>query len=267
MLSSLLNVIVSEDISVLPIELTDAIIDELWSHKPTLSACSVVCRAWCARSRLHLFQEVSLWSNKPFRTGNFNDLIRSPWCTILPNVHLLSVHFHPHHGDVELWRNLIFLLQALPRVKSLSLIRPPFSRLDPDGPIIANLFAAFSKLKSEMRLVAATVRNIRQLTDLVAACQNIHTLRVEQATICQDKGCRYDPLPPPPRSLQHLYLSPSYTSFIINWLAPVASENSMQLATLGAKSRVAPVGISLCNDHTILWHQLRRRTTVRDSLP
>lgn len=251
-------------ISVLPTELTDAIVDEFCFDKQTLNACSLVCRAFCARSRHHLFTEVSFCSEKPVRTEQFLDLVYSPWCTILPSIRRLSAHFRPRHDDLELWKNLISVLCILPRVDSLSLMRPLFSRLD--GPILANLFAAFSKLKSEMRLVAATVRNVLQFTELVAACHNIHSLRVEQATICQDRACRLNPLLPPPRRLQHLYFSPSYTNFIINWLSPVVTKSLMKLAILDAKSHRAPVGITLCNDHTIIWHQLRRRTMVCDGM-
>lgn len=43
-----------------PPELSDAVIDFLHDDKKTLRECALVCKAWVATSRLHLFQEITL---------------------------------------------------------------------------------------------------------------------------------------------------------------------------------------------------------------
>lgn len=42
----------------LPAELTDMVIDNLWDHKQSLAATSLVARAWLPRSRVHKFSQV-----------------------------------------------------------------------------------------------------------------------------------------------------------------------------------------------------------------
>ena len=42
----------------IPLELAEAVIDHLSDSHPDLRACSLVCRHWLPRSRVHLFREI-----------------------------------------------------------------------------------------------------------------------------------------------------------------------------------------------------------------
>ncbi|KAH9842557.1 uncharacterized protein C8Q71DRAFT_208310 [Rhodofomes roseus] len=59
-----LSFALSMDSSILPPELTDYIIDFAWDDPPTLRSCTLTCRAWRPRSKLHLraFDMISLKS-------------------------------------------------------------------------------------------------------------------------------------------------------------------------------------------------------------
>ena len=75
----------------LPVELTDGIIDYLVDDRLSLRATSLVCRAWCPRSRRHLFHTVHVKAvRKSFRSFlaflNHND--ERPGCSP-PIAHLI----------------------------------------------------------------------------------------------------------------------------------------------------------------------------------
>ncbi|KAK0475794.1 hypothetical protein IW261DRAFT_1492996 [Armillaria novae-zelandiae] len=63
----------------LPVELCNLIIDHLHDSKPSLLACSLVCRAWVSECRLHLFCKVILNSGT---AEPFFQLLESPHATI-----------------------------------------------------------------------------------------------------------------------------------------------------------------------------------------
>jgi hypothetical protein len=48
----------------LPQELMEYVIDFLYNDKPTLRACSLVCRAWVAEARVHLFRSIHIQTMK-----------------------------------------------------------------------------------------------------------------------------------------------------------------------------------------------------------
>ncbi|KAF8869067.1 hypothetical protein BD779DRAFT_797413 [Infundibulicybe gibba] len=74
---------------VFPVELTDLIIDHLNDDKESLQACSLVCSSWLPRTRHHLF---SCFKFRNVPLSPF-DLFRSPYCTIRPFVHALTIAF------------------------------------------------------------------------------------------------------------------------------------------------------------------------------
>ncbi|KAK0216841.1 hypothetical protein IW262DRAFT_150284 [Armillaria fumosa] len=65
----------------LPVELCNLIIDHLHDSKPSLLACSLVCRAWVPECRFHLFYQVVLG---PDTADPFFQLLESPHATIAP---------------------------------------------------------------------------------------------------------------------------------------------------------------------------------------
>ncbi|KAK0496688.1 hypothetical protein EDD18DRAFT_172828 [Armillaria luteobubalina] len=58
----------------LPQELVDDIVDRLRDDPKALKVCSLICHAFCARSRTHSFRTISLADEK--RCTNFCDLLR-----------------------------------------------------------------------------------------------------------------------------------------------------------------------------------------------
>ncbi|KAK0475616.1 hypothetical protein EDD18DRAFT_1056690, partial [Armillaria luteobubalina] len=65
--------------TMLPVELYNLIIDHLHDSKPSLLACSLVCRAWVPECRFHLFYKVILG---PDTADPFSQLLESPHATI-----------------------------------------------------------------------------------------------------------------------------------------------------------------------------------------
>ncbi|KAK0475617.1 hypothetical protein EDD18DRAFT_1367018 [Armillaria luteobubalina] len=63
----------------LPTELCNLVIDHLHDSKPSLLACSLVCRAWVLECRFHLFQKVDLYRDT---ADPFFQLFESPYATI-----------------------------------------------------------------------------------------------------------------------------------------------------------------------------------------
>ncbi|KAJ6594075.1 hypothetical protein B0H19DRAFT_48640 [Mycena capillaripes] len=76
----------------LPAEVAELIIDRC-EHKPTLSSCSLVCKAWHARARFHLFSAPIKVVDVPGvpRVKAFVATLRHPLCTIHPYIHSLSI--------------------------------------------------------------------------------------------------------------------------------------------------------------------------------
>ncbi|KAF9266647.1 hypothetical protein L218DRAFT_956418 [Marasmius fiardii PR-910] len=69
---------------VLPPEITDAILDYCHSDPRTLSTCALVCRAWYATSRYHLFSAVQLLEAK--KTERFTELLQYKTSRPSPNI-------------------------------------------------------------------------------------------------------------------------------------------------------------------------------------
>lgn len=65
--------------TMLPTELCNLIIDHLHDSKPSLSACSLVCRSWVPECRFHLFHKVVLYRGT---ADPFFQLFESPYATI-----------------------------------------------------------------------------------------------------------------------------------------------------------------------------------------
>ncbi|KAG7440772.1 uncharacterized protein BT62DRAFT_956674 [Guyanagaster necrorhizus] len=63
----------------LPTELCNLVIDHLHDSKPSLLACSLVCRAWIPESRFHLFHEVKLYRDT---ADSFFQLFESQHATL-----------------------------------------------------------------------------------------------------------------------------------------------------------------------------------------
>ncbi|CAL1716401.1 unnamed protein product [Somion occarium] len=105
----------------LPSELVDRIIDHLQTDKPSLFACSLVCKLWQVRSRYHLFRRVRADPVPP-------DEDNGPWQMVPPFPEdILHLFFyteelylsHYHDGFSSQW--LDATLRHMPRLQSLTL--------------------------------------------------------------------------------------------------------------------------------------------------
>ncbi|KAJ7197516.1 hypothetical protein B0H12DRAFT_1245038 [Mycena haematopus] len=108
----------------LPLELMDRIIDcvaiqKVKKVRGNLASCSLVCRRWTHRSRVHFFKDCRLllhYHNAPA----FAELLRSPCCTILPHVRQLTILnygnvWHRAHAfdDIKEELRLLIRLESL----------------------------------------------------------------------------------------------------------------------------------------------------------
>jgi hypothetical protein len=103
----------------LPLEITDYIIDIVATQRAKwrrsdLAACSLVCRAWTQRSRLHFFSDCRLLLHY-YNAPKFGRLLASPHCTILPHVRRLTMEGTVIFDDIK------EELKLLQRVESLKL--------------------------------------------------------------------------------------------------------------------------------------------------
>jgi hypothetical protein len=78
----------------LPSELTDRIIDFLYSDRRTLAVCSLVCRSWVPASRLHYFQKLVV---RPTTVDHLIELICTPSSTI-SKLTVQCLEFRDHDG-------------------------------------------------------------------------------------------------------------------------------------------------------------------------
>ncbi|KAJ6611308.1 hypothetical protein B0H10DRAFT_2224185 [Mycena sp. CBHHK59/15] len=113
--------------SKLPSELCDEIIDYLHTDAATLAVCALVCRAWVPASRFHLFESIKMSENSGQRAVQLNNLLGSPYTTILPAVQNLTFLNalapiqirHPRSGRVH----LKVLVALVPRITQFPCIR------------------------------------------------------------------------------------------------------------------------------------------------
>jgi hypothetical protein len=89
----------------LPNEIQDRILDFLYDSKPTLKACSLVCKTWVPTSRYHLFSKITLRGRD---ARSCQALLKNPNCTIQS-----CVHFSASLDDSETTANVANVLQYL----------------------------------------------------------------------------------------------------------------------------------------------------------
>lgn len=127
MADSFLNMPSPENVSAFPTEVYEHIIDMLmlqfWDEedswrriRPTLESCSLVCRAWEPRSRLHLVKMSCVTSRESLQT-----MIKS-----LRSSPKLAAHVRSFAiiggGEDQSWISTISLLPKLPNLSSVELL-------------------------------------------------------------------------------------------------------------------------------------------------
>jgi hypothetical protein len=89
----------------LPNEIQDRILDFLYDSKPTLKACSLVCKTWVPTTRYHLFSKITLRGRD---ARSREALLKNPNCTIQS-----CVHFSASLDNPETTANVANVLQCL----------------------------------------------------------------------------------------------------------------------------------------------------------
>ena len=110
-------------ISLLPGETVDNIFDHLYDDIPTLSASSLVCRAWVSSCRYHLFHTLKCKSDPDSRRAISHLhkwLLASP--DVRPYIHTLKVVRHWGACSNIYVEDIEEVLQCLPFLQNLSLV-------------------------------------------------------------------------------------------------------------------------------------------------
>lgn len=167
-------------------ELIDNIIDVLSNDKPTLMACSTVCRFWLPRSRYALFGQMKI-KVRPTNSEAFFRLLDSPSSTIIPYVHSLHIE-RDYGGGGEFW-----FKDVLPRLtvfgaslKSIVLTLANFVTLAAE--LQPSFWANFQRL-SQLRLDRCRFLSFVQFVDVISMCPRLQNLSVV------DMSCRDDDAP------------------------------------------------------------------------
>jgi hypothetical protein len=193
----------------IPQELVDYIIDHLHNDKPSLAACSLVCRDWIPPSRYHFLPKLSL---------NFVDIhhclyiLESPLCTIVPRIRHLSLHgFHGARFRVALSR----LASRLLHVRRLSLVSVQWC-----SPCQGEFTCAFPEL-SELILVDCHFKTMKNFVDCIGTWHEVESVTVSntlwlfETTVLPFRPSR---LPCAPVALRTLHLKTNPKSPILQWL-------------------------------------------------
>ena len=167
-------------------ELIDNIIDVLSDDRPTLMACSTVCKFWLPRSRYALFGRMKI-KIRPTNSEAFFHLLDSPSSTIIPYVHSLHIE-RDYGGGGEFW-----FKDVLPRLvvlgaslKSIVLTLANFVTLAKElEPIF---WANFQRL-SQLRFDRCRFLSFVQFVDVISMCPRLQNLSVV------DMSCRDDDSP------------------------------------------------------------------------
>jgi hypothetical protein len=190
---------------ILPPELHDVVIDHLHSHKSSLAACSLVCKAWVPSSRLHLFEYVFV---RPHEINSFLALLTSPLCTMATSVRQISLS---KTDNVLL--AVRRLAVALTKVQHLALSNSPF---DPDY-FGAQAFKGLSRLT----LMSMRFSSISQLFDALCSLPRLEGLTISNAEVSYRPTIPslFSPeIPRSPPILRKLWLTTSQTVQILEWL-------------------------------------------------
>ncbi|KAF7304155.1 Serine/threonine-protein phosphatase [Mycena indigotica] len=167
-------------------ELTDQIIDILHRDHFYLVTCSLVCKAWLARTRYHLFQNVVLAPRltKPHtltKCRDFLTLSRAPLCTFLPFVTKLSLdHGCEHMAPLILSSQEIFGMLAAVGIAPITLVH----RFLEHSPLIsASPHPFFAKSVTHLDLSFSKSGDWRSVVEYICAFTKLESLRIRDDNV------------------------------------------------------------------------------------
>jgi len=171
-----------------------AFIDQLHNDKPTLKACSLVCKAWTHPARLHLLSTVTV--QKPLQPAVF------------PYVRHLNLRIGVNEASI--WDEIMTLLVGFHRIVSLNIVLP-FS-YPPDlmnaqsWSTLGENFSAVTSLCFESESSRFVFDNATSFARMVCAFPRLQKLRMRSTVLSTSTAALQAELP----SATTLRLSPDF---------------------------------------------------------
>ncbi|KAF8877225.1 hypothetical protein CPB85DRAFT_1567979 [Mucidula mucida] len=220
------------------------------STKPvkTLLPCSLVCRSWVPRTRLHIFNAIHLPHYDGTIAATFGALVAHPLCTFRSHVRRLSLHERYGRSPSEaLWMNSVLpQLALLTGVENVYIYHARFTDVAEEqwraglplfGPHLKHLDIQFTQFDQVSRMM-----------ELVSRCTNLEHLALRYIDEDSDgapKGSDTIVRTPPSRFLRSLALQSgiAMSAEFMTWLCP--SPGSIKVPTVELRS------ISVENAHHV----------------
>ncbi|KAF7369105.1 hypothetical protein MVEN_00237700 [Mycena venus] len=193
-----------------PQELVDEMLDHL--DHVSLKTCSLVCRAWLARSRSHVFGTCSL---DPTNILGFRDLLQSSGCTFIP--HVRRINSYRAWENNRCFDEMVADLRRLARVHTLDIFLD-FKAFDgaADALFRTGFITAFPQV-THLILGCDNVSWPAPLFDTICIFPALQELRIQEMTL--DFKLTAPPVSAvPPLGLHHLQLDLLSTVPILGWL-------------------------------------------------
>ncbi|KAF9025834.1 hypothetical protein BDZ89DRAFT_1068082 [Hymenopellis radicata] len=152
------------------------------STKPvtTLLSCSLVCRSWLPRTRLHTFDTVHLTGYFDRTIGvTFGALVAHPLCTFRSHVRRLSLHeLHESYNRNPaegFWINSVLpQLALLPHVEDVSIYHARFTNVAEEEWRAG--MPLFGPQLKRLDMQSTYFDRISRMTELVSRCTNLESL-------------------------------------------------------------------------------------------
>ncbi|KAJ6512636.1 hypothetical protein C8R45DRAFT_324512 [Mycena sanguinolenta] len=223
------EILILSTIHDLPLELLDRIIDcvafqRVKKVRSNLASCSLVCRQWTHRSRVHFFKDCRLLLHYHNALA-FGELLRSPYCTILPHVRQLTIlNFGNVWHRIHVFDDIKEELRLLIRLESLKLSGSSWAM---HGKAPARGFMSALASVVELEIDCPTLGDFDHALLVICAFPALERLYIHQLAIStvQPKSLfpPYPPYTPPPwiRPNESLLRPPPFSSLRVDTPAMV----------------------------------------------
>ncbi|KAF9011462.1 hypothetical protein BDZ89DRAFT_1077852 [Hymenopellis radicata] len=185
------------------------------SNKPvkTLLRCSLVCRSWLPRTRLHTFETVHIPNYYDRTIGlTFGALVAHPLCTFRSHVRRLSLQESYNRNPAErFWINSVLpQLALLPHVEDVSIYQAHFTNVAEEE-WRASLPLFGPQLK-RLDMKSTRFDRVSRMTELVSRCTNLESLALRYIYLDNDAQGDDIVITTPPSRILH--------AEFVTWLCP-----------------------------------------------
>ncbi|KAI0072165.1 hypothetical protein K474DRAFT_1678881 [Panus rudis PR-1116 ss-1] len=226
--------------TLLPAELTDAVIDMLADDSTTLKSCSLVCRLWRIRSQYCLLSTLKLSQHTPLR--NLAERLAHPLLT----GYISHIHLDPAFLPPTFWDAFGKIMPHLPAFNSVSFKSKQMCKVQPEA---WDIFTRYSSTIQSLAFGNIIFDTLCAFTKFLNGFPHITSLYVEYVTW----GSALTPAERqlPPRKLTslrelHLYYCTERAEFT-RWLLNECPPDDHDGILLNAKLPIK----SLC----LTWHE------------